>query len=109
MIGNVYQGMHNNGLDINRNVGKNIMLVKNLKRQIVELQHRSLQFLLKMGSLGQTVSEPKKFNTKLTDYSTTHADNTGPYAENLEVDVLVVGAGFGMWSSIQGLDYQLTK
>ena len=62
-----------------------------------------------MGSLGETVSKPMKFNAELTDYSTAHADKTGPYAENLEVDALVVGAGFGMWSSVQGLDYQLTK
>lgn len=48
-----------------------------------------------MGSLGPTDSLPKKFNTELTDYSTVHAGKTGPYAENLEVDALVVGAGFG--------------
>ncbi|KAL4808161.1 hypothetical protein BDV18DRAFT_96653 [Aspergillus unguis] len=47
-----------------------------------------------MGSLGETVPTPKKFNTELTDYSTAHADKTGPYAENLDVDALVVGAGF---------------
>lgn len=37
----------------------------------------------------------KKFNTELTDYSVSHKEKTGPYAENLEVDALVVGAGFG--------------
>ncbi|KAL1896307.1 hypothetical protein Sste5346_004690 [Sporothrix stenoceras] len=37
---------------------------------------------------------PKKFNTELTDYSVSHAEKTGPYADNLEVDALVVGAGF---------------
>ncbi|KAH8714588.1 hypothetical protein BGZ61DRAFT_476648 [Ilyonectria robusta] len=36
----------------------------------------------------------KKFNTELTDYSVSHQEKTGPYAENLEVDALVVGAGF---------------
>ncbi|CAG9983380.1 unnamed protein product [Clonostachys byssicola] len=36
----------------------------------------------------------KKFNTELTDYSVAHEDKTGPYAPNLEVDALVVGAGF---------------
>jgi hypothetical protein len=45
--------------------------------------------------MGETTSVPKKFNTELTDYSAIHADKTGPYAENLEVDALVVGAGFG--------------
>lgn len=41
----------------------------------------------------------KKFNTELTDYSISHNDKSGPYADNLEVDALVVGAGFGMfWS-----------
>lgn len=48
-----------------------------------------------MGSSGETVSQLKKFNTELTDYSTAHADKTGPYGENLEVDALIVGAGFG--------------
>ncbi|KAJ5227480.1 uncharacterized protein N7469_007486 [Penicillium citrinum] len=44
-----------------------------------------------MGSIGENV---KRFNTELTDYSEVHTDKTGPYAENLEVDALVVGAGF---------------
>lgn len=39
-------------------------------------------------------SHPKKFNTELTDYSTKHIEKVGPYAENLEVDALIVGAGF---------------
>lgn len=56
-----------------------------------------------MGSLGETVSTPKKYNTELTDYSTVHADRTGPYAENLEVDALIVGAGFGKSPSSTGL------
>lgn len=55
-----------------------------------------------MGSLGDIVSRPKKYNTELTDYSVTHADKTGPYAENLEVDALVVGAGFGKSPSLTG-------
>lgn len=59
-----------------------------------------------MGSLGQTVSEPKKYNTELTDYSVAHADKTGPYAENLEVDALVVGAGFGKLARIISLIQQ---
>ncbi|KAH8656373.1 hypothetical protein BGZ61DRAFT_466701 [Ilyonectria robusta] len=37
----------------------------------------------------------KSFNTEFTDYSISHAEKTGPYADNLEVDALVVGAGFG--------------
>lgn len=41
----------------------------------------------------------KKFNTELTDYSVAHEDKTGPYAPDLEVDALVVGAGFGMLES----------
>jgi hypothetical protein len=48
-----------------------------------------------MGSIGETFFKPKKYNTELTDYSVVHANKTGPYAENLEVDALVVGAGFG--------------
>ncbi|KAK7417605.1 hypothetical protein QQX98_004426 [Neonectria punicea] len=38
--------------------------------------------------------QTKKFNTELTDYSVSHKEKTGPYADNLEVDALVVGAGF---------------
>lgn len=56
-----------------------------------------------MGSLGETVSTPKKYSTELTDYSTIHADRTGPYAKNLEVDALIVGAGFGKAPSCTGL------
>ncbi|KAI1492586.1 hypothetical protein F5X96DRAFT_364086 [Biscogniauxia mediterranea] len=43
---------------------------------------------------GSNSAHPKKFKTGLTDYSVLHEDNTGPYAENLEVDALVVGGGF---------------
>lgn len=42
-----------------------------------------------------TSAPEKKFNTELTDYSVSHEEKTGPYADNLEVDALVVGAGFG--------------
>jgi hypothetical protein len=38
----------------------------------------------------------KKFNTELTDYSTRHAENSGPYADDLDIDAIIVGAGFGM-------------
>lgn len=48
------------------------------------------------------VSQPKKYNTELTDYSKVHADKIGPYAENLEVDALIVGAGFGNSLSVTG-------
>ncbi|KAL4870721.1 hypothetical protein BDV12DRAFT_195194 [Aspergillus spectabilis] len=51
-----------------------------------------------MSSLEETPSgpnpKPKKFNTSLTGYSTISTDKTGPYAENLDVDALIVGAGF---------------
>ncbi|KXG49838.1 uncharacterized protein PGRI_058060 [Penicillium griseofulvum] len=47
-----------------------------------------------MGSIEETVFRPKKYSTEITDYSVVHASKTGPYAENLEVDALVVGAGF---------------
>ncbi|KAM0471016.1 hypothetical protein ACHAPX_009585 [Trichoderma viride] len=39
-------------------------------------------------------SGPKKLNTGLTDYSISSNDKTGPYADTLEIDALVVGAGF---------------
>lgn len=56
-----------------------------------------------MGSLGETVPKPKKYNTELTDYSAVHHDKTGPYADNLEVDALIVGAGFGKSPLVQFL------
>lgn len=40
----------------------------------------------------------KKFNTELTDYSTRHTENSGPYAVDLDIDAIIVGAGFGMLS-----------
>ncbi|KAI3339857.1 hypothetical protein F4824DRAFT_454961 [Ustulina deusta] len=36
----------------------------------------------------------KKFNTELSDYSKAHVEKTGPYAPELDVDSLIVGAGF---------------
>lgn len=43
-----------------------------------------------------TDSHPtKKFATDLTDYAVQRRDATGPYADNLDVDVLIVGGGFG--------------
>lgn len=49
--------------------------------------------------MGEHIPNRKKFNTELTDYSAQHADKTGPYAENLQVDALIVGAGFGELTS----------
>lgn len=62
-----------------------------------------------MGSIGETVPRPKKYNTELTDFSAVHADKTGPYAENLEVDALVVGAGFGKSPSLTDFIHQLMR
>lgn len=46
--------------------------------------------------MGEPIPDhPKKFNTGLNDYSLHHKESTGPYAQNLEVDALIVGAGFG--------------
>ncbi|KAK0390750.1 hypothetical protein NLU13_0253 [Sarocladium strictum] len=47
-----------------------------------------------MGSLGNVQVKSKKFNTELTDYSEVHASKAGPYAENLDIDALVIGGGF---------------
>ncbi|PTB38004.1 uncharacterized protein TrAFT101_012079 [Trichoderma asperellum] len=45
--------------------------------------------------MGDNISlGPKKFNTGLADYSISNNDKTGPYADTLEIDALVVGAGF---------------
>lgn len=42
----------------------------------------------------EATSAGKKFKTELTDCSLRHSDNTGPYADNLDVDAIIVGAGF---------------
>jgi hypothetical protein len=63
---------------------------------------------LNMSSLRNAASKPKKFNTELTDYSESHSDKTGPYAENLDVDALVVGAGFGKLQWQVRVVYKLT-
>ncbi|KAI1173983.1 hypothetical protein F4777DRAFT_414431 [Nemania sp. FL0916] len=45
--------------------------------------------------MGHQIPSPtRKFNTKLTDYTREQEENTGPYAPDLDVDCLVVGAGF---------------
>jgi hypothetical protein len=41
----------------------------------------------------------KKFNSELTDYSASHSKKSGPYADDLNVDALIVGAGFGELAS----------
>lgn len=43
-------------------------------------------------------NKPKKFATELTDYAARRGTD-GPYADNLDVDVLIVGAGFGKYHS----------
>lgn len=60
-------------------------------------------------SLRDAAPKSKKFNTELTDYSTNHIDKTGPYAENLNVDALVVGAGFGKLHWRIRVVYKLTE
>lgn len=44
--------------------------------------------------MGENIPVHKKFNTELTDYSVEHHGDQGVYADNLEVDALIVGAGF---------------
>jgi hypothetical protein len=51
-----------------------------------------------MGSIEEKIFRPKKYSTEITDYAAVHASKAGPYAENLEVDALVVGAGFGKFA-----------
>lgn len=62
-----------------------------------------------MGSLEDTVPRTRKYSTELTEYSTTHTDKTGLYADNLEVDALIVGAGFGKLPSRTVFIHQLTR
>ncbi|KAI0110506.1 hypothetical protein GGR51DRAFT_511445 [Nemania sp. FL0031] len=42
----------------------------------------------------QILPRAKTFNTKLSDFSKAPEEKTGPYASDLEVDSLIVGAGF---------------
>lgn len=44
--------------------------------------------------MGEYIPPQKKFNTELADYSISHHENAGPYAQDLNVDALIVGAGF---------------
>jgi hypothetical protein len=53
-----------------------------------------------MGSLENVQVKSKKFNTELTDYSESHASKTGPYADNLDIDALIIGGGFGEYLSL---------
>jgi len=47
-----------------------------------------------MGSVGQEPEPERILKTDLRQYSNrTRTD--GPYADNLDIDVLIVGAGFG--------------
>lgn len=47
-----------------------------------------------MGDPAIITQTQKKFKTELTDLSAQHEDKTGPYADNLDVDAIIVGAGF---------------
>lgn len=40
-----------------------------------------------------------KFKTELTDYSVLPEDKSWPYVDNIQVDALIVGAGFGKLAS----------
>ncbi|KID97940.1 Flavin monooxygenase-like protein, partial [Metarhizium majus ARSEF 297] len=45
--------------------------------------------------MGESIpTRPKKFNTELTDYSLPRHQQDGPYADNLELDAIIIGAGF---------------
>jgi len=58
--------------------------------QIQSLKH----YLTINSTMGENIPVHKKFNTELTDYSVEHHGHQGVYADNLEVDALIVGAGF---------------
>lgn len=45
--------------------------------------------------MAAATSTQKKFATELSDYSA-RRQTTGPYADNLDLDALIVGGGFGM-------------
>lgn len=63
---------------------------KQLESSLFDLPfHHLSQFTVTM-----VTSKPKKFATDLSDYAARRG-TTGPYADDLDVDVLIVGAGFG--------------
>lgn len=43
--------------------------------------------------------KPKKFATELSDYAA-RRETGGPYVDVLEVDVVIVGGGFGEWTEL---------
>ncbi|KAG8664188.1 hypothetical protein FPOAC2_14618 [Fusarium poae] len=47
-----------------------------------------------MATLSNRQAKASKFSTDLADHSDSHASKTGPYTDNQELDVLVIGAGF---------------
>ena len=45
--------------------------------------------------MGEAILTRPKFSTELTEYSISlRGDKTGPNADNLEVDAIIIGAGF---------------
>lgn len=46
------------------------------------------------GTVIMATNMPKKFATELSDYAA-RRETSGPYADDLDVDVLIVGGGFG--------------
>ena len=50
-------------------------------------------FCVKMGSIGEPDNTERLLKTDLWQYAQRRG-NSGPYADNLDVDVLIVGAGF---------------
>lgn len=50
--------------------------------------------------MGDNIKDPKRYKTELSEYAAApDATATGPYAKDLEVDALIVGAGFGEYDS----------
>lgn len=61
---------------------------------IVYIQARLQETLSRNSISTMAATSGKKFATELSDYSS-RRQTTGPYADDLDVDVLIVGGGFG--------------
>lgn len=49
--------------------------------------------------MGDDIPPARRFKTELTDYAVAHDDAPGPYARDAEYDAVIVGAGFGPFTT----------
>ncbi len=49
--------------------------------------------------MGDDIPPARRFKTELTDYAVAHDDAPGPHARDAEYDAVIVGAGFGPFTT----------